>query len=205
LSFEEAAAVPTAGGTAFQGLRHHAGIQPGQQVLINGGSGGVGTFAVQIAKSYEAEVTGVTSTGNIDLVRSLGADHVVDYTAEDFMKLEGEYDVILDIGGNSKLARLRRTLSPTGTLVFVGGETGGKWLGGMQRQIGASLISLIARQNLKMFVSKENHEDLLTLTELIEAGKVTPAVERTYPLSEAAKAIRHMEEGHARGKLVITV
>jgi NADPH:quinone reductase-like Zn-dependent oxidoreductase len=205
LTFEQAAAVPISGLTALQAVRDQGQVKAGQKVLVIGASGGVGTYAVQLAKAFGAEVTGVCSSTKVDLVRSLGADHVVDYTAEDFMKLEGEYDVILDIGGNSKLARLRRTLSPTGTLVFVGGETGGKWLGGMQRQIGASLISLIARQNLKMFVSKENHEDLLTLTELIEAGKVTPAVERTYPLSEAAKAIRHMEEGHARGKLVITV
>jgi NADPH:quinone reductase-like Zn-dependent oxidoreductase len=205
LTFEQAAAVPISGLTALQAVRDQGQVQAGQKVLVIGASGGVGTYAVQLAKAFGAEVTGVCSSTKVDLVRSLGADHVIDYTAEDFTRLEGEYDVILDIGGNSRLARLRRTLSPTGTLVFVGGETGGKWLGGMQRQIGASLISMFARQNLKMFVSKENHEDLLTLTELIEAGQVTPAVERTYPLSEAAKAIRHMEEGHASGKLVITV
>lgn len=205
LTFEQAAAVPISGLTALQAVRDQGQVKAGQRVLVIGASGGVGTYAVQLAKAFGAEVTGVCSTTKLDLVRSLGADHVVDYSAGDFAEQEGHYDVILDIGGNSKLARLRSTLSPTGTLVFVGGETGGKWLGGMQRQIGASLISLFARQNLKMFVSKENHEDLLTLTELIESGKVTPAIERTYPLSEAAKAIRHMEEGHARGKLVITI
>ena len=205
LTFEQAAAVPISGLTALQAVRDQARVEPGQKVLVIGASGGVGTYVVQLAKAFGAEVTGVSSSTKVDLVRSLGADHVIDYTAEDFTEPEGEYDVIIDIGGNTKLARLRRTLSPTGTLVFVGGETGGRWLGGMQRQIGASLISMFARQNLKMFVNKENHEDMLALTELIEAGKVTPSIERTYPLSEAAKAIRHMEEGHARGKLVITV
>ena len=205
LTFEQAAAVPISGMTALQAVRDQAKVEPGQKVLVIGASGGVGTYVVQVAKAFGAEVTGVSSTTKVDLVRSLGADHVIDYTAEDFTEPEGKYDVIIDIGGNTKLARLRRTLSPTGTLVFVGGETGGKVLGGMQRQIGASLLSMFARQNLKMFVSKENHEDLLALTELIEAGKVTPAIERTYALSEAAKAIRHLEEGHARGKLVITI
>jgi len=205
LSFEQAAAVPISGLTALQAVRDHGKVEAGQKVLVIGASGGVGSYAVQLAKAFGAEVTGVCSPSKVDLVRTLGADHVIDYSTEDFADHAGEYDVILDIGGNAKLKRLRRALSPTGTLVFVGGETGGKWLGGMQRQIGASLTSVFARQDLKMFVSKENHEDLLALTELIESGKVTPAVERTYPLSETAKAIRHMEEGHARGKLVITV
>jgi len=205
ITFEHAAAVAISGLTALQAVRDHGEVKPGQKVLVIGASGGVGTYAVQIAKAFGAEVTGVCSTTKVDLVRSLGADHVIDYTREDFTETESHYDVILDIGGNTKTARLRRALTPKGTLVFVGGETGGKWLGGMQRQIRASLLSMFVGQNLKMFVSKEKHEDLLTLTELIEAGKVTPTIERTYPLSEAPKAIRHMEEGHARGKLVITV
>jgi NADPH:quinone reductase-like Zn-dependent oxidoreductase len=205
LTFEQAAAVAISGLTALQAVRDHGRVEAGQKVLVIGASGGVGTYAVQLAKAFGAQVTGVSSGSKLDLVRSLGADHVIDYSAEDFAQRESEYDVILDVGGNSKLSRLRRALSPTGTLVFVGGETGGKWLGGMQRQLLAGLISLFARQNMRMFVAKENHEDLLVLSELIEAGKVTPAVERTYPLSETAKAIRHIEDGHARGKLVITI
>lgn len=205
ITFEQAAAVAISGLTALQAVRDQGQVKPGQKVLVIGASGGVGTYAVQIAKAFGAEVTGVCSTTKVDLVRSLGADHVIDYTSEDFTETESSYDVILDIGGNTKTARLRRALTPEGTLVFVGGETGGKWLGGMQRQIRASLLSMFVGQDLKMFVSKEKHEDMLTLTELIEAGKVTPAVERTYPLSEVPKAIRHIEEGHARGKLVITV
>jgi NADPH:quinone reductase-like Zn-dependent oxidoreductase len=205
LTFEQAAAVAISGLTALQAVRDHGRVEAGQKVLVIGASGGVGTYAVQLAKAFGAQVTGVSSGSKLDLVRSLGADHVIDYSAEDFAQRESEYDVILDVGGNSKLSRLRRALSPTGTLVFVGGETGGKWLGGMQRQLRAGLISLFARQNMRMFVAKENHEDLLVLSELIEAGKVTPAVERTYPLSETAKAIRHIEDGHARGKLVITI
>jgi NADPH:quinone reductase-like Zn-dependent oxidoreductase len=205
LTFEQAAVVAISGLTALQAVRDHGKVAAGQKVLVIGASGGVGTYAVQLAKAFGAEVTGVSSTTKLDLVRSLGADHVIDYKVEDFAELEGHYDVILDIGGNTGLAHLRRALSPTGTIVFVGGETGGKWLGGMQRQLRASLISLFARQSFKMFVNKENFEDMLVLAELIEAGKVTPAIERTYPLSEAAKAIRHIEEGHARGKLVITI
>lgn len=205
LTFEQAAAVPISGMTALQAVRDQAKVEPGQKVLVVGASGGVGTYAVQLAKAFGAEVTGVCSATKVDLVRSLGAAHVIDYSVEDFTEREGHYDVIIDTGGNTKLARLRRILSPTGTLVFVGGETGGRWLGGMQRQMGASLRSMFTRQDLKMFVNKEKHEDLLVLTELIEAGKVTPAIERTYPLSEAAKAIRHLVEGHARGKLVITI
>ncbi|MGH8969790.1 MAG: NAD(P)-dependent alcohol dehydrogenase [Actinomycetes bacterium] len=205
LTFEQAAAVAISGLTALQGLRDKGKVAAGQKVLIIGASGGVGTFAVQLAKAFGAEVTGVASSTKLDLVRSIGADYVVDYTSEDFADGEHHYDVILDIGGNSSLSRLRRALTATGTLVIVGGEGGGRWLGGMDRQLRAVLLSPFVGQKLATFVSKENHEDMLVLKELIEAGQVTPVIDRTYPLSEAPKAIRHVEEGHARGKVVITV
>ena len=180
-------------------------MQPGQKVLIVGASGGVGTFAVQIAKAFGAEVTGVCSTAKVDLVRSLGADHVIDYTRDDFAAGEHRYDVILDIGGNRRLSHLRRALTPRGTLVIVGGETGGRWLGGFDRSLRAVLLSLFVRQKLGMLASTENAEDLNALRDLIEAGQVTPAIDRTYPLSETADAIRYVSEGRARGKVVITV
>jgi NADPH:quinone reductase-like Zn-dependent oxidoreductase len=205
LTFEQAAAVGISGSTALQAVRDHARVQPGQKVLIIGASGGVGTFAVQLAKAYGAEVTAVASTTKTDLVRSLGADHVIDYTRDDFADGRQHYDVIIDIGGNSTLSRLRRALTPKGTLVITGGETGGKWVGGYDRQLRATVLSRFVGQNLRTFVNKENHEDLIALTELIESGKVTPVVDRTYPLTDAPKAIRYLEEGHARGKLVITV
>jgi NADPH:quinone reductase-like Zn-dependent oxidoreductase len=186
-------------------VRDHGRVEPGQKVLIIGASGGVGTFAVQLAKVFGAHVTGVCSTTKVDLVRSLGADHVIDYTREDFAKGRQRYDVILDIGGNPSLSRLRRALAPKGTLVITGGETGGRWLGGYDRQLRALLLSRFVGQNLKTFINKENHEDLIVLTELIESGKVTPVIDRTYPLTDAPKAIRYLEEGHARGKVVITV
>ena len=205
LTFEQAAAVAISGLTALQALRDHAKVRPGQKVLIVGASGGVGTFAVQIAKAFGAQVTGVCSTTKVDLVRSLGADHVIDYTREDFADGQHRYDVILDIGGNASLSRLRRALTPKGTLVIVGGETDGRWLGGTDRQLRALVLSRFVGQKLGTFVSRENHEDLLVLKELIEAGKVTPVVDRTYPLSDAPEAIRYMREGRARGKVVITV
>ncbi|MGH8868947.1 MAG: NAD(P)-dependent alcohol dehydrogenase [Actinomycetes bacterium] len=205
LTLEQAGVVATSGLTALQGLRDHGKVQPGQQVLVIGASGGVGTYAVQLAKAFGAEVTGVCSTAKVDLVRSLGADHVIDYTSDDFAEGEPRYDVVLDIGGNSSLSRLRRVLTPTGTLVIAGGETGGRWLGGSDRQIRAMILSLFVRQKLGTFVCSENHEDLLVLTELIESGKVTPAIDRTYGLKEAAEAIRYLEEGRARGKVVIAV
>ena len=180
-------------------------MQAGQRVLIIGASGGVGTFAVQIAKAFGAEVTGVCSTAKVELVRALGADHVVDYTREDFAGGGRRYDVILDIGGNSRLSRLRRALTPRGTLVIVGGETDGRWLGGSDRQIRAMLLSPFVGQKLGTFIASENAADLVALRELIEAGKVTPAVDRTYPLAEAAAAIRHMLDGRARGKVVVAV
>jgi NADPH:quinone reductase-like Zn-dependent oxidoreductase len=205
LTFEQAAAVPISASTALQGVRDKGQVQPGQKVLIIGASGGVGTFAVQLAKAFGAEVTGVCSTAKVDLVRSIGADHVIDYASEDFTKGGKRYDLILDIGGNRSLSHLRRALTPEGTLVLVGGEGGGRWIGGMDRQVRALAISPFVRQKLKMFVAREHYEELQLLTELIEAGKITPVIDRTYPLSEAADAIRYLEQGHARGKVVITI
>ena len=189
----------------MQALRDRGRLQPGQKVLITGASGGVGTFAVQLAKAFGAQVTGVCSTTKEDLIRSIGADHVIDYTREDFADGKQRYDMILDIGGNPSLSRLRRALAPTGTLVITGGETGGRWLAGNDRQLRALLLSRFVGQKLTTFISTQNHKDLIVLSELIEAGKVTPVIDRTYPLSEAPKAIRYLEQGHARGKIVITV
>jgi NADPH:quinone reductase-like Zn-dependent oxidoreductase len=205
LTFEQASVVPISGLTALQAVRDSGKVQPGQKVLIIGASGGVGTFAVQIAKSFGAEVTGVCSTTKVDLVRSLGADHVIDYTHEDFANGEQRYDVILDTGGHSSLSRLRRTLAPRGTLVIVGAETDGRWFGGFDRSIRAMVLSRFVSQQLVAFVNSENHEDMIVLKDLIDAGKATPAIDRTYPLSEAPKAIHYLEEGHARGKVAITV
>ncbi|MDH3654718.1 MAG: NAD(P)-dependent alcohol dehydrogenase [Myxococcales bacterium] len=205
LSFEQAAAVPTSALTALQGLRDHGEAQPGQRVLIIGASGGIGTFAVQLGKAFGAEVTGVCSTSKVDMVRSLGADRVIDYVRNDFTHMTQRYDLILDMAGNRPLSMLRRALTPEGTLVIIGGEEGGPWLGGTDRQIRALLLSPFVRQRLRTFVAKESGEDLLVLKELIESGKVTPVIDRTYELSEAADAIRYLDEGHARGKLVLTV
>ena len=205
LTFEQAAAVAVSGLTALQGLRDRAHLEAGQHLLIIGASGGVGTYAVQLAKAFGAHVTAVCSTTKVDLVRSLGADRVIDYTREDFAQSTERYDAILDIGGNSSLARLRQVLAPAGTLVIAGGETDGRWLGGSDRQIRALVLSLFVSQRLVTYVCRENHEDLLVLKDLIESGQVTPVVDRTYPLSEAAKAIAYLKEGHARGKVVITV
>ena len=191
--------------TALQGLRDHANVRPDQKVLIVGASGGVGTYAVQVAKAFGAHVTGVCSTTKVDLVRSLGADHVIDYTREDFADAQQCYEVILDVGGSASLSRLRRALTPKGALVIVGGETDGRWLGGTDRQLRALVLSRFVGQKLSTFVSRENHGDLLVLKELVEAGKVTPVVDRVYPLSDVADAIRYMREGRARGKVVITV
>jgi len=204
LTFEQAAAVPVAGLTALQGLRDKGGVQPGQQVLIYGAGGGVGTFAVQIAKAMGAEVTGVTSTANVDMVRSIGADQVIDYTREDFTRSGQRYDVILDIGAKRPLLKLRRGLAPNGTLVLVGGSRG-NWIGPVARALGALVLSRFASQTLRPFLSDVNKVDLLALKDLIDAGKVRPVIDRTYPLSETAEAIRYLETGRARGKLVITV
>ena len=205
LTFEQAAAVAVSGLTALQGLRDRAHLEAGQHLRIIGASGGVGTYAVQLAKAFGAHVTAVCSTTKVDLVRSLGADRVIDYTRDDFAQGTERYDAILDIGGNSSLARLRQVLASAGTLVIAGGETDGRWLGGSDRQIRALVLSLFVSQRLVTYVCRENHADLLVLKELIESGQVTPVVDRTYPLSEAAKAIAYLKEGHARGKVVITV
>jgi NADPH:quinone reductase-like Zn-dependent oxidoreductase len=205
LTFEQAAVIAVSGSTALQGLRDHGQVQPGQKVLIIGASGGVGTYAVQLAKAFGAEVTAVCSTTKVDLVRSLGADHAIDYLRDDFAAGKLHYDLILDIGGNASLSRLRRVLAPKGTLVIAGGETGGRWLGGSDRQLRALLLSRFIGQTLRTFVNSENHEDLIVLTGLIESGKVTPVIDRRYPLAEAPKAIRYLLEGHARGKVVITI
>jgi NADPH:quinone reductase-like Zn-dependent oxidoreductase len=206
LGFEQAAAVPVSACTALHGLRDSAQVRAGQRVLIIGAGGGVGTFGVQLAKAFGAEVTGVCSTAKTDLVRSIGADHVVDYTREDFAEGRQRYEVILDTAGNRSLSQLRRALTPRGTLVIVGGEGGGRWTGGFERQIlRAPLLSLVVGQKLRPLMSTERREDLEVLKELIEAGKVTPVVDSTYPLSEVPEAIRHMREGRARGKVVITV
>jgi NADPH:quinone reductase-like Zn-dependent oxidoreductase len=205
LTFEQAAILAISGLTALQALRDHGRVEPGQKVLVIGASGGVGTFAVQIARAFGAHVTGVCSTAKVKMVRSIGADHVIDYARDDFAKGEQRYDVILDIGGNSPLTRLRRALAPKGTLVIVGGEGGGRWLGVVSRLLRAHLLFPFVGQNLGTFVSSENHEDMLVLKDLIESGKVTPIIDRTFPLAEAPEAIRYLEEGHARGKVVVTV
>jgi NADPH:quinone reductase-like Zn-dependent oxidoreductase len=205
LTFEQAAAVPTSACTALQALRIGQ-IRSGQQVLIIGASGGVGLFAVQIAKSFGAEVTGVCSPAKLDLVRSVGADAVLDYTKDELTADGRRYDLILDMGGNRSLSELRRALTPKGTLVLVGGEGGGRWVGGaMGRSLRALALSPFVSQNLRMVVASTKAADLQFLTELIEAGKVAPVIDKTYPLSQVADAIRYLHAGHARGKVVITV
>ena len=205
LTFEQAAAVPDSAVTALQGLRDAGKVKPGQKVLIIGAAGGVGTFAVQIAKAFGAEVTGVCSTTKADLVRSIGADHAIDYTREDFANGRQHHDVILDTAGNRSLSHLRRALTPQGTLVIIGGKGGGRWFG-VGRQLRALMVSPFVRQKLySLFSIERPKKDLQFLKELVEAGKVTPVIDRTYPLSEVPEAIRYLEEGHARGKVVITV
>lgn len=204
LTFEQAAAVPVAACTALQGLRDKGRIQPRQKVLINGAAGGVGTFAVQIAKAFGADVTGVCSTRNVSMVRSLGAAQVIDYTQEDFTQSGQRYDLIVDSVGNHSLSTCRRVLSPKGTYVVVGGSDG-RWLGPLTRSLQAVLLSPFVSQNLVMFVSSTDKADLIVLKELIEANKVIPAIDRCYPLSEVPAAIRYLEEGHARGKVVIAM
>jgi NADPH:quinone reductase-like Zn-dependent oxidoreductase len=205
LTFDQAAVVAVSGLAALQSLLDVGRVQAGQPVLIVGASGGVGTYAVQIAKAAGAVVTGVCSTAKVELVRSIGADHVIDYTRDDFAAGSQRYDLILDIGGNAPLSRLRRALTPTGTLVIVGGEDGDRLTGGMGRSLRAVALSPFVRQRLTMKIPKEHYTDLERLAELIEAGKVTPAIDKTYPLDQAPEAMRHLEAGQARGKLVITV
>jgi NADPH:quinone reductase-like Zn-dependent oxidoreductase len=206
LTFEQAAAAPISGITALRAIRDVGKVQPGQKVLVIGAAGGVGTLTVQIAKAFGAEVTGVCSTSKADLVRSLGAVEVIDYTREDFADGRRRWDVVVDTAGRRSLTVLRRALTPRGTLVIVGGEGGGRWTGGFFRQIlRAPLLSLFTGQKLRPLVTTEKLEDLQALTELIEAGSVTPVVDKTYPLIDAPEAVRYVAEGHARGKVVITI
>ncbi len=205
LTFEQAAAVPVSAMTALQGLRDKGEVKPGQKVLIIGAAGGVGTFAVQIARAFGAQVTGVCSTTKTDLVRSIGADHAIDYTREDFADGGRHYDLILDTAGNRSLSHLRRALAPRGTLVIVGGEGGGRWFGGLDRQLRALLLSPFAGHRLRPLFAAGRKEDLQLLKDLVEAGKVTPVIDRVYPLGEAREAVRYLHRGQARGKVVITV
>lgn len=205
LTFEQAAAIPVAGLTALQGLRDKGRIQPGQQVLINGAAGGVGTFAVQIAKSFGAEVTGVCGTRNVDLVRSIGADHVIDYTRDDCTRSAQRYDLLFDCVGNRPLSAWRRVMTPKATFVAVGVRPGGRWVGPLPYLLKLLVSSWFVSQRVVFFVASIKPEDLVVLRELIEANKVTPIIDRRYTLSEAAEAIRYLTEGHARGKVVIAV
>jgi NADPH:quinone reductase-like Zn-dependent oxidoreductase len=205
LTFEQAAAVPTAAVTALQGLRDKGRIQPGQKVLVNGASGGVGTFAVQLAKAFGAEVTGVCSTSKVELVRSLGADHVIDYTREDFTRGGQRYDLLLDIAGSRSWPQYRRVLDRNATLVLIGGPKTNRWMGPLGHVAGVRLRSMAASQRVVFFVAKFNRPDFAVLGELLEAGTVTPVIDRTYALGDLAEALRYLGEGHARGKVVITV
>jgi NADPH:quinone reductase-like Zn-dependent oxidoreductase len=204
ITFEQAASVPIAAITALQALRDKGRAQPGQKVLINGASGGVGTFAVQIAKSFGANVTGVSSTRNVDLVKSIGADQVIDYTKEDFTKSEQRYDVIIDMVGNRSLSEYRRVLNPKGIYVMVGGEKG-RWLSPLDRVAAMYLYSKFVDQEFVMFLAQLNKDDLVLLRDLIQSSKVKPVIDRRYQLSELPEAIGYLEQGHARGKVVITV
>jgi len=205
LSFEQSAVVPISGGTAIQALRDSGHLEAGQKVLVIGASGGVGTYAVQLAKALGAEVTGVSSTSKVDLVRSIGADHVLDYTRHDYLDGSKKYDLILDIGGNNRLSRLRRALTSRGTLVIVGGEEGGSLTGGFGRQLRAVVVSMFVSQRLTMLASKERHTDLESLRPFLENGEVVPVIDRQYSLTEVPDAIRHLEAGLARGKIAIAV
>jgi NADPH:quinone reductase-like Zn-dependent oxidoreductase len=204
LTFEQAAAVPVAGVTALQALREKGHVQAGQKVLINGASGGVGTFAVQLAKEFGAEVTGVCSTPNVELVRSIGADHVIDYTKENFTRGRQRYDLIIDNAGNHSLLSMRSVLTPTGTLVVVGAPKG-NWIAPIARLLAAQLLSHFGRRRFVGLLTEITRDDLLYFTELIEAGKVTPVIDRRYPMSEVPDAIRYLETMRARAKVVITV
>jgi NADPH:quinone reductase-like Zn-dependent oxidoreductase len=207
MTFEQAAGVPVAGLTALQGLRDKGHVQAGQKVLINGASGGVGTFAVQIAKTFGADVTGVCSGRNVDLVRSLGADHVIDYTKEDFTKGDQRYDVILDNVGTQPLSGFRRVLKPNGICVMIGGggPNDGQWVGPFPRVVKARLMSPFISQKMGMMMAQGNKDDLNILADLMQSGKVTPVIDRMYPLSQIREAMKYLEAGHARGKVVITV
>lgn len=203
VAFEQAAAAPVAALTALQALRDKGRVEPGQRVLVNGASGGVGTFAVQIARSFGAEVTGVCSTRNVEMVRSIGADHVIDYTREDFTRAGRRYDVILDIAGNHPPSACRRALTRRGTLVMVGGPDNGNWVGPLLGLLEPVVVSMFVSQKLAPFLAHRSQEDLTTIGELLGTGTVTPVIDRAYPLHEVPEAIRHLERGHARGKVVI--
>ena len=203
VTYEQAASVPVAGLTALQGLRDKGKIRPGQKVLINGAGGGVGTFAVQIAKSFGADVTGVCSTGKVDMVRSIGADRVIDYTLQDFTQGTQRYDLIFDLAATHSLPAYRRVLTPNGTCVLAGGPTKVRAI--LVSAFEVLVLSRFVSQNFVMFVAKLSKEDLTILHELMAGGKVTPVIDRRYTLSEVPQAIRYLEEGHARGKIVITL
>ena len=205
ISAEQAAAVPISGCTALQALRNAGQVRAGQEVLVIGASGGVGTFAVQLATAFGATVTGVCRTDAVELVRSLGADRVLDYTAEDITAGDRRYDLILDCAGNRPLSLLRSVLTPRGTVVFVGGEDGDRWTGGLDRQVRGLVTSLRSPQKARMFLATVREKDLRSLAGMIEAGTVTPVVDRTYPLEQAADALRHLGHGHPRGKIVLTL
>jgi NADPH:quinone reductase-like Zn-dependent oxidoreductase len=205
MTFEQAAAVPIAAITALQALRDQGKVRPGQKVLINGASGGVGTFAVQIAKAFGAEVTGVCSTRNLALVQSIGADHVIDYSRTDFTQGSQRYDLIVDNVGTHSVLEYRRVLNPQGALVIVGGQSAGRWIGGLSGALNAKLVAPFVSQRIGFFLAQLNHDDLDVLRDLMQSGKVTPVIDRHYPLSQTAEAIRYVEAGHARGKVVITL
>jgi NADPH:quinone reductase-like Zn-dependent oxidoreductase len=205
ITFEQAAVVPVSAATALQGLCDVGRIEKGQRVLIIGASGGVGSYAVQLAKAFGAQVTGVCSPSKVELVRSLGADQVVDYTIEDFAEATHHYDLIVDIGGNPPLARVRRALTPTGTAVIIGGEHGGSWTGGIHRQLGALAMSPFVRQRLTNFIAKQRASDLERLADLIEVGEVRPSIDRTFTLEQVPEAMGYLEAGKVRGKVAITI
>jgi NADPH:quinone reductase-like Zn-dependent oxidoreductase len=202
LTFEQAAAVPTAGQTALQGLRDHGALQAGQRVAILGAGGGVGSFAVQIARALGADVTAVTSTRNVETMRSIGADHVIDYTRDDFTRGTHRYDLILDVGGTRRLSAMRRALTPTGRIVMVAPQPG-QWIGPIARILGAVITTRLGAKPARAFLAQPNRDDLLVLKEFIEAGKVTPVIDRTYPFDQIPEAVRYVEAGHAQGKVVI--
>ena len=204
LTYEQAAAVPLAGFTALQALRDKGRVRAGYRVLVNGASGGVGTFAVQLAKAYGAEVTGVCGTRNLDLVSGIGAEHVIDYTRDDFTRAGRRYDVLIDLAGNHTLTQLRRALTPKGVLVAIGGPIRNQWTAPVTGPLTTVLRSLVVSQTLSPFLTRQSRDDLAVLTEFIDAGKITPVLDRTYPLSAVPDAIHYLEAGHANGKVVIT-
>ena len=205
ITFEEAAAIPTAAVTALQGLRDYGKIKPGDRVLINGAAGGVGTFAVQIAKALGAEVTGVTSTKNVERIRCIGADHVIDYTKDDFTKNGKQYDILLDIAGSRTWKEYKRVLKPKANFVIVGGQKGNKWIGPLANTLRLKIAAMGSSQQVAFFIANFTREDLNLLREMVEAGKIKPVVEKVYPLAQAVDAMKHLATGHARGKIVLKI